>query len=102
MLSQKLDLTRLENVGLPFSGSLLLRAQDYAHPQDVLWEETLTASEKRSLLEAWASDAARVEAHPGFRWLPGTPGPIALPHVQAALEMLDDMTERRGDQATRH
>ena len=52
--------------------------------------------EKRTLLCAWASDACAVESRPGFRWLPGTPGPILVDHVLAGLRKLDDLTGSTG------
>jgi hypothetical protein len=63
---------------------------DYAHPREVLCDDGLDIAQKRALLAAWASDACAVESHPGFRWLPGTPGPIAVEHILAALRSLDE------------
>jgi hypothetical protein len=70
--------------------SLMLRVADYAHPHDVLRDEALTPAEKRILLAAWASDRSAVESRPGFRWLDGTPGPIPISHILAALRALDE------------
>ena len=63
--------------------------EDYVHPREVLADERLSMLEKRSILCLWASDACAVDSRPGFRWLPGTPGPILFDHVIAALRSLD-------------
>jgi len=77
-------------------GYIGLVMQDYAHPREVLRDARLDAEEKRSILCFWASDACAVESRPGFRWLPGTPGPILFDHVIAALNALDDHSPQRG------
>jgi len=63
---------------------------DYAHPREVTQDDRLSPTQKRSILCAWASDASAVDSRPGFRWLPGTPGPILVDHVLTALRSLDD------------
>ena len=63
---------------------------DYVHPREVVEDDRLNQAEKRTILCFWASDACSVESRPGFRWLPGTPGPILFDHVMAALWSLDD------------
>lgn len=91
-------------------GNLALRMGDFAHPREVLADEDLDPMEKRALLAAWASDASAVESCPEFRWLSGTPGPVALTQILAALRSLDEETEQesavivamaRGPQAPR-
>ena len=77
-------------------GYVALVMQDYAHPREVLGDDRLDALEKRSILCFWASDACAVESRPGFRWLPGTPGPILFDHVIAALNALDNHSQKRG------
>jgi len=79
----------------PLTGYLGLRAQDFAHPREVLSDPALDPFEKRTILAAWASDISAVESHPQFRWLPGTPGPVALSQILAALRQLDGLTERQ-------
>jgi len=64
---------------------------DYVHPHEVVQDDRLSLTEKRTLLCAWASDLCAVESRPGFRWLPGTPGPILVDHIFAALRRLDDL-----------
>ncbi|MBN9545314.1 MAG: hypothetical protein J0I19_07565 [Alphaproteobacteria bacterium] len=68
-------------------GSLLIH--DFVHPWEVLNEKNLSADQKRAILSLWASDACAVESRPGFRWMPGTPGPILFDHVMQALLALD-------------
>lgn len=79
----------------PLSGYLAIRAADFAHPREVLSDPELDPTEKRAILAAWASDASAVESRPEFRWLPDTPGPVALSHILAALSALDVETERQ-------
>lgn len=81
---QEIDGVNLEN-------SLGLKLIDYVHPNEVVRDDRLSLKEKRTLLCAWASDACAVESRPGFRWLPGTPGPIFVDHIFAALRALADL-----------
>jgi hypothetical protein len=67
----------------------LLRAADYAHPREVADDLSLSITERRLILSAWASDACAVDSRPQFRWLPGTPGPVALTKILDALKSLD-------------
>lgn len=64
-------------------------AAQYVHPRDVLLDPRLDKARKRILLASWASDACAVESRPSFRWLPGTPGPVALDRILAAIRSLD-------------
>jgi hypothetical protein len=77
----------------PLSGYLAIRASDFAHPREVLSDPELDPTDKRAILAAWASDASAVESRPEFRWLSGTPGPVALSHILNALRALDKQTE---------
>jgi hypothetical protein len=79
----------------PLSGYLALRLQEFAHPWEVVQDQDLDTVEKRAILAAWASDASAVESHPQFRWLSGTPGPVPLVQVLAAIRVLDLETERQ-------
>ncbi len=67
-----------------------LLVPDFVHPCELLHNKSLSLAKKRALLCFWASDACAVESRPGFRWLPGTPGPILFDHVRQALQALDD------------
>lgn len=75
-------------------GALARRVTDYAHPNEVLKDAELSVADKRAILSAWASDACAVESRPAFRWMPGTPGPVAFNHVTRAIRMLDGIGDR--------
>jgi|KBSSwiStaDraftv2_1062776.scaffolds.fasta_scaffold742894_1 hypothetical protein len=60
----------------------------FNRPCDVLKDEDLSWSEKRSVLASWASDASAVADHPYLRWMIGTPAPVPLGEVQDALDRL--------------
>jgi hypothetical protein len=83
--------TMEEPLPFPLESSLALKVMDYVHPREVVRDDRLNPTEKRTILSAWASDACAVESRPGFRWLRGTPGPILVDHVLAALRTLDAM-----------
>jgi len=63
---------------------------DFVHPCEVLRNNSLSPDKKRAILSLWASDACAVESRPGFRWMPGTPGPISFDHIMRALHALDN------------
>ena len=84
------DITSWGKIGLKPVFSL--GAAEYAHPPEVLHDSALNLAEKRALLCAWASDACAVNSKPGFRWLPGTRGPILIDHVLTALRTLDQLS----------
>ncbi|WP_132960922.1 hypothetical protein [Rhizobium sp. BK251] len=65
-------------------GSLLL-----CRPIDVVRAPSLSVDDRRAILAAWASDLYAVDSHPSLRHLPGTPGPVSIDEVQAALSYLD-------------
>jgi len=65
------------------------QAPVFAHPSAVLEATTLTGSEKRALLAGWASDACALEGRPAWRWLSGTPAPVGVDDILAALQALD-------------
>jgi hypothetical protein len=77
----------------PLTGYLALRARDFVHPREVVSDKELHPFEKRAILAAWASDISAVDSRPQFRWLSGTPGPVALSQILAALQQLDGQTE---------
>jgi len=64
-------------------------AVGFSDPLDVLKDPHLTARQKREILSSWASDAAAVQDEPRLRWLLGTPEPVPLDDVLAALARLD-------------
>lgn len=61
----------------------------FLHPLEVLKDQDLAQADKREILAAWASDASAVEGKPTHRWLLGTPEPVPLSEVLAALSRLD-------------
>jgi hypothetical protein len=64
-------------------------AVGFSDPLDVLKDPHLTTTQKREILSSWASDASAVQDEPTLRWLLGTPEPVPLTDVQAALARLD-------------
>jgi hypothetical protein len=64
-------------------------AVGFLHPLEVVKDDDLDVAAKREILAAWASDASAVEDRPTQRWLLGTPGPVPLSEVLAALSRLD-------------
>lgn len=64
-------------------------AVGFLHPLEVVKDEDLDPCAKREILAAWASDASAVEDRPTQRWLLGTPAPVPLSEVLAALRRLD-------------
>ena len=95
MRRQVLDRNANGSKGALLTGYLALRVPDFVHPREVLSDEDLNPAEKRAILAAWASDASSVDSRPQFRWLSGTPGPVALSQILAALRALDAETERQ-------
>ena len=65
-------------------------APAFSHPEEVLSSPALSASEKRCVLAAWASDAYAVENNPWLRRPPGAPSAIPLKEILRALRSLDD------------
>src|ERR1700744_5931053 len=80
---------------LPYKGladglqRLLRPAVGFCDPWDVLKDPDLDPNEKRAVLSSWTSDGAAGENHPRLRWLLGTPAPVPLTDVLAALDQLD-------------
>lgn len=64
-------------------------AVGFTDPLDVLKDPHLSAREKREILCSWASDASAVRDAPAMRWLLGTPEPVPLEDVRAALARLE-------------
>ena len=59
-----------------------------ASPDDVLNNETLSASEKRVILSSWASDMYAVESCPALREIPDRGHAIRLAEILSALRRL--------------
>lgn len=64
-------------------------AVGFSDPLDVLKDPHLTTKQKREILCSWASDASAVRDEPSLRWLLGTPEPVRLDDVRAAIARLD-------------
>ena len=58
-------------------------------PIDVVGAPSLSVDDRRTILAAWASDLYAVDSQPSLRHLPGTPSPVSIDEVQAALRELD-------------
>ena len=81
------DLIRTQ--GLAPQALLAFASQHYRRPADVLGDPVLDRPGKRAALAAWASDASAVRDEPTLRWLLGTPSPVPLTEIRAALDALD-------------
>jgi hypothetical protein len=69
--------------------TILLQGMQIERPLDVVKATALSADDKRTILAAWASDFYAVDSKPAFRHIPGTPEPVFIDEVQAALRELD-------------
>ena len=68
---------------------VLLQGMQLLRPIDVVRAPALSVDDKRAILAAWASDFYAVDSKPALRQLPGTPEPVLIDEVQAALKELD-------------
>jgi len=75
-------------------------AVGFNDPLDVLKDPHLTTTQKREILSSWASDASAVQDEPSLRWLLGTPEPVRLDDVQAAMTRLDRLGDAEPSCAT--
>ncbi len=71
-------------------------AVGFTDPLDVLKDPHLATRQKREILCSWASDASAVQDEPTMRWLLGTPEPVPLEEVRAALARLDRWQQSDG------
>jgi hypothetical protein len=69
--------------------TVLLQGMQLRRPIDVVRAPALSVDDKRAILAAWASDFYAVDSKPALRQLPGTPEPVLIDKVQAALKELD-------------
>ena len=65
------------------------RMWSFSLPHELVRDESISASEKRAILAAWASDMHAVESLPVLRHLPGTPFPVTLGAIMDAIAELD-------------
>ncbi|MBS0490561.1 hypothetical protein [Phenylobacterium sp. NIBR 498073] len=70
-------------------------AVGFIDPLDVLKDPHLTTQQKREILCSWASDASAVQDEPRLRWLLGTPEPVRLDEIRAAIARLDQLGDFR-------
>ena len=69
--------------------TILLQGMQIERPLDVVKATGLTVDDKRTILAAWASDYCALDSTPAFRHIPGTPKPVSIDELQAALRELD-------------
>ncbi|MFJ6322198.1 MULTISPECIES: hypothetical protein [unclassified Rhizobium] len=69
--------------------TVLLQGMKLRRPFDVARAPALSIDDKRAILAAWASDLYAVDSKPALRQMPGTPEPILIDEVEAALRELD-------------
>ena len=69
--------------------AILVQGLQLQRPTDVVRAASLSVDDRRAILAAWASDLYAVDSHPALRHLPGTPEPVSIDAVQAALRELD-------------
>jgi hypothetical protein len=72
--------------------ALLLPANAFAHPMDVVRDEDLTLNEKRAILASWASDTCAIEAAPDLR-VNSSRSVVRWDDIMDALRTLDKETE---------
>jgi hypothetical protein len=83
-------LTRVVNDVVDKGPAVLVPANvRFRRPLDVVNLHSLSPHDKRAILAAWASDFYAVESKPALRRLPGTPVPVTIDEVEAALRELD-------------
>jgi hypothetical protein len=61
----------------------------YERPADVLKDPSLSLTERRAILSAWASDACAVESAPALRQPPFAKRPVTFDEIMDALVQLD-------------
>lgn len=69
--------------------AILVQGLQFQRPTDVVGAASLSVDDRRAILAAWASDLYAVESQPALRHLPGTPEPVSIDEVHAALWELD-------------
>ncbi|CVI24599.1 conserved hypothetical protein [Agrobacterium fabacearum CFBP 5771] len=67
---------------------ILLQDMQIERPLDVVKATGLTVDDKRTVLAAWASDYYALDSTPAFRHISGTPRPVSIDELQAALREL--------------
>lgn len=83
------ELQRAANNAMAKGPVVLFPGLRLCRPVDVVGAPSLSVDDRRAILAAWASDLYAVDSQPCLRHLPGTPGPVSIDEVQAALRDLD-------------
>lgn len=83
------ELKRAFDQAMSMGPAVLVPGVRLCRPIDVVRAPSLTVDDRRATLAAWASDFYAVDSQPSLRYLPGTPGPVLIDEVQAALSELD-------------
>lgn len=73
---------------------LLHPGRFYERPADVVMDASLTHSERRAILSAWASDACAVDSAPPLRHPPFASQPVSFDEVMDALVALDQLASQ--------
>ena len=82
-------LQQAANNAMAVGPAVLLQGRQFRRPIDVVRAPALSVDDKRAILAAWASDFYAVNSKPALRQVPGTPEPVPIDEVQAALRELD-------------
>lgn len=82
-------LQRAVNQATAMGPAILVQGLQLQRPTDVVGAGSLSVDDRRAILAAWASDLYAVDSQPALRHLPGTPEPVSIDAVQAALRELD-------------
>lgn len=69
--------------------AILVQGTELRRPIDVVRAAALPIDDRRTVLAAWASEIYAVDAQPAFRHIPGTPEPVSIDEIKAALGELD-------------
>ncbi|MGV1794260.1 MULTISPECIES: hypothetical protein [unclassified Rhizobium] len=83
------ELQRAANDAMAMGPAVLIPTHQLCRPIDVVRAASLSIDDRRAILAAWASDLYAVDSQPSLRQLPGTPSPVSIDEVQAALKELD-------------
>lgn len=82
-------LQQAANQAMAMGPAVLDQGLHLHNPIEVVRASSLSVDDRRAILAAWASDLYAMESQPALRYLPGTPRPVSIDEVQAALKELD-------------
>lgn len=83
------EIERAANQAVAMGPAVLVPGLRLCRPIDVVGAPSLSVDDRRAILAAWASDLYAVDSQPSLRHLPGTPSPVSIDEVHAALRDLD-------------